>query len=277
MIKHAAGSELPDRDFSVREENISPGTDRLIYSFPRGAGAGTFMHDLLENLNFGDIAAGTGEMKKYVFEKIEQYGYGLEWTDTILVMLNNVVQTPLLVGFPELMLKKIERKQRLSELEFYFSLDRVSKQSLVKLLSAHGVDERIGKRLEFLEVEGFLKGFIDLVFEYDGRYYLLDWKSNHLGRRVEDYRNEVLSNVMVEEAYVLQYLLYTVALHQYLAVRIPNYSYEKEFGGIFYLFLRGMNPDNGSEYGVYHDIPSVTLIEEMSELLVKSEKSLIRV
>jgi exodeoxyribonuclease V beta subunit len=188
-------------------------------------------------------------------------------------MLKNVVTTPLLDSCPELVLHKIEKEQRLSELEFYFCLDRISKQSIGELLTRHGVNERVVKRLEFQEIEGFLKGFIDLVFEYDGQYYLVDWKSNFLGRRVEDYRSNVLTNVMIEESYILQYLLYTVALHQYLTVRMPEYQYEKDFGGVFYLFLRGMNPEYGPGYGVYHDIPSADLVTEMTSLLACTDKS----
>jgi exodeoxyribonuclease V beta subunit len=190
-------------------------------------------------------------------------------------MLTHVVKTPLLNGCPELCLQKISWQQRLSELEFYFPLSRASKKSFVQLLAGHGVDDRVGQRLSFLEIEGFLKGFVDLVFEYDGRYYLADWKSNYLGRRADDYGRESLANVMAEETYILQYLLYTVALHQYLGTRIPDYHYGRYFGGVFYLFLRGIHPDLGPEYGIYHDVPSADLIYEMSRLLVNSKKALV--
>jgi exodeoxyribonuclease V beta subunit len=97
----------------------------------------------------------------------------------------------------------------------------------------------------------------------------VDWKSNHLGYRVDNYRAEELSNVMAHEAYTLQYLLYTVALHQYLKYRIPSYQYEEYFGGVFYLFLRGVNPDSGPSCVIYHDVPDLELINDLSAILVK--------
>ena len=113
-----------------------------------------------------------------------------------------------------------------------------------------------------------LKGFIDLVFEQDGRFYLLDWKSNHLGYKLQDYHHEKLHEVMVREKYVLQYLIYTVALHHYLAQRIADYSYESHFGGLFYVFLRGVRPEKGSEYGIYYTRPAAGLIDRLSKVLV---------
>ena len=97
---------------------------------------------------------------------------------------------------------------------------------------------------------------------------MADWKSNYLGPQADDYRAEQLSHVMAQEAYTLQYLLYTVALHQYLASRIPDYRYEQYVGGVFYLFLRGVHPDSGPSCGIYHDVPDKRLIEDLSRLLV---------
>jgi exodeoxyribonuclease V beta subunit len=112
-----------------------------------------------------------------------------------------------------------------------------------------------------------MKGFVDLVFEWGGRYYLLDWKSNYLGPGVEDYAREALHKVMESSYYVLQYHLYAVALHRYLGARVPGYKYDRHFGGVFYIFLRGVDPAPSPQFGVYYDKPPAGRIASLSSLL----------
>ena len=105
-----------------------------------------------------------------------------------------------------------------------------------------------------------MKGYIDMVFENEGRYYLIDYKSHMLG----NYHHSALNKIIARENYILQYHIYTIALHRYLSTRLPNYNYEQHLGGVYYLFLRGMTPDTGAEFGVYRDMPDLGLIEELS-------------
>jgi len=86
--------------------------------------------------------------------------------------------------------------------------------------------------------------------------------------RIEDYGQESLELAMKKEFYVLQYHIYTLALDQYLNLRLPNYSYEKHFGGVFYIFLRGVDPESGLDYGIYRDLPSPELIGVLREELI---------
>ncbi len=113
-------------------------------------------------------------------------------------------------------------------------------------------------------MRGFMKGYIDMVFEYEGRYYLVDYKSNMLGIQQQNYHHSYLAPVMARDGYILQYHLYVVALHRYLSSRLPNYHYETHFGGVYYLFLRGMNLSSGADYGIYRDKPPVALINRLS-------------
>ena len=115
---------------------------------------------------------------------------------------------------------------------------------------------------------GFVKGFIDLVFEHAGRFYLLDWKSNWLGPRIEDYARPSLEREMIERFYVVQYHLYAVALHLYLSRRLPGYQFHVHFGGVFYLFLRGLDPAR-PEFGVLPDRPSRERVEQLTRLLAE--------
>jgi len=111
-----------------------------------------------------------------------------------------------------------------------------------------------------------MKGYIDLVFRADGRFYLSDYKSNHLGDRLEDYGDAGLRRTMRTHRYHLQYLIYTLALHRYLRRRLRGYDYERHFGGAYYLFLRGMRPEHGPRYGVYHDRPPAALVEALDRM-----------
>src|SRR5262249_13004044 len=117
--------------------------------------------------------------------------------------------------------------------------------------------------LAFTSVSGFMRGFIDLVFEAEGRYWIADYKSNWLGRTLDDYRAERLPPVMARASYRLQYLIYIVVLHRLLRLRLPAYDYDAHVGGVFYLFLRGMTPDLGPASGVFHDRPSRALVEAL--------------
>ena len=110
-----------------------------------------------------------------------------------------------------------------------------------------------------------LRGFIDLVFTCAGRYYLIDWKSNHLGPNSAAYTQERMLAEMLSSGYVLQYHLYCVALHRHLRRTLPGYDYESHFGGVFYLFLRGV--DDSGTTGVFRDRPTLGLVEDLDRLM----------
>jgi len=131
----------------------------------------------------------------------------------------------------------------------------------------------VAEGLSFESLRGLMKGYIDLVFRVDGRFYLADYKSNHLGDRLEDYCGPGLGRAMRVHRYDLQSLIYTLALHRYLRRRLPGYAYERHFGGAYYLFLRGMRPEQGPRYGVYRDRPPLDLIEALDGLFAGKSAS----
>jgi exodeoxyribonuclease V beta subunit len=115
-----------------------------------------------------------------------------------------------------------------------------------------------------------VKGFIDLVFERDGRFFLVDWKSNRLGSDTSAYSHPALQAAMARHHYTLQYHLYTVALHRYLRLRLgARYDYAQHFGGIFYLFLRGIDPADPG-LGIFHDRPPRERIEQIDAHFARS-------
>jgi exodeoxyribonuclease V beta subunit len=90
-----------------------------------------------------------------------------------------------------------------------------------------------------------------------------------LGAQIENYGKKVLENTMKDDFYILQYYLYTLAFHLYLRSRVADYRYETHFGGVFYVFIRGVDCNRGTDYGIYADLPSPRLIEALEESLVR--------
>lgn len=155
-------------------------------------------------------------------------------------MLSHLVEDVTLATLrPGLRLSSVPMNRRLTELEFNLPVPHLSAAALNTALKELGYDV---PSLAFGSLEGYLKGFIDLVFEHDGQYFILDWKSNHLGYTAADYGGAALARAMAEHGYHLQYLLYLIALDRYLAFRIPDYRYDTHVGGVLYLFVRGVRP-----------------------------------
>lgn len=107
---------------------------------------------------------------------------------------------------------------------------------------------------------------MDLVFRHEGRYYLADWKSNWLGHSTSDYSPERLDRAMADNFYHLQSWLYALALQRFLAGRLPDYRYEQHFGGIFYVFVRGLDP-SATERGVHFARPTETFLRGLGDVV----------
>ncbi len=273
-LSHHAATDIavqPDYDDltlmrPVAEHDSTPTDTKNIFNFPRGKQAGTFMHALFEYLDF------TQPDPELIRNQLKHFDYDVEqWEAVITTLVDNVLKTPLEPQQPDLTLSRINHSKRLNELEFYYPLANITAHGLHQVFAQGGHSAQIspeGHRLTFSPVRGFMKGYIDMIFEYEGRYYLVDYKSNMLGSKKKDYHHtDQLAKIMAQEAYVLQYHLYVVALHRYLSVRLPDYRYETHFGGVYYLFLRGIQPDWGTNYGIYRDKPTGALINQLSDYL----------
>jgi exodeoxyribonuclease V beta subunit len=178
----------------------------------------------------------------------------------LLRMLHDVLHAPLPSG---LRLAQVPPSRKLVELEFHLPSPRLDAAELVRTLRQQG---QAVPGLQFGTLRGYLRGFIDLVFEHGGRYYLLDWKSNHLGDAPQDYTADALQRTMAQQGYQLQALLYALALHRHLAQRLPDYRFETHFGGVLYLFVRGVRPAWPAA-GVHAQRPTLPLLEALSALL----------
>jgi exodeoxyribonuclease V beta subunit len=244
------------------------------FAFPKGARAGTCLHDILERLDFREKQPEL--IHELVRARLVAYGFESRWAGTVEAMLRKVLSASLDPVDPDLELRKLGQKDRLTELEFLFALRMISPGELKRLFSVNGgpelppdLPEALG-RLQFSPRRGFMKGFMDLVFHWNGRFYLVDWKSNYLGDGVEHYGRDGLVRAMLEGHYFLQYHLYALALDRYLRLRLPGYRYEAHFGGAYYLFLRGVDPERGPEFGIYRDQPFPGLIRVLGERLIAS-------
>jgi exodeoxyribonuclease V beta subunit len=265
-------TDLPDRDSGVTTaETPYPKEATGMFAFPKGAKAGNLLHDILEHVDFTN--PDTDETKNIVAVKLKQHGFDSQWQETVCEMIGRVASSPLQPGLKGPALSSIGKEDRLNELEFYFPLNRLTPDTLKKTFSQCGMSPypafptKIG-RLNFQPVRGFMKGFMDLVFRHDGRFYLIDWKSNFLGPSVDDYKPEALTKIMEEEFYILQYHLYVLAVDRYLRMRLPGYDYNTHFGGVFYMFLRGVDPSNVTDTGIYRDRPTKETIDYLGDALI---------
>jgi exodeoxyribonuclease V beta subunit len=196
------------------------------------------------------------------------------WQTAVADTVEKVLRTPL-DAETGLCLACVERVERLDELTFHFPVARLDPGRLTALLRTHGPDGPIRgpiPELAFDPVRGYMTGSMDLVFEAGGRYYLADYKSNWLGEGPDAYRAEWLPQVMARETYDLQYLIYSVALIRYLGQRLPEFQYARDFGGVFYLFVRGMDPARGADFGVYRGRPGEELIVALDRYLGQGEE-----
>jgi exodeoxyribonuclease V beta subunit len=273
------GADLADRDAistaedqkeKEPEEAVTQEAPVGIFAFPKGARAGTFMHDIFEHLDFTDPQV----LKSLVADRLKAYGYEMTWLESLCNMVEKVVSAPLDPDNPGFQLARIRNQDRINELEFYFPLKPISAKKIEGLFSTVGspkapdsFPERIG-RMTFSRVKGFMKGFMDTVFQYQDRFYLVDWKSNHLGNRVEDYNQEGVIRAMEEGGYHFQYHIYTVALNMYLKLRLPGFDYKRHFGGVYYIFLRGVDPGRGPHFGIYRHRPPGKLIEALCAQMI---------
>jgi len=256
--------ESPDYDSA--ETVIEPDSEPVtaaegIHAFPGGTHAGTCLHRILEKLDF----AAPDLIRPTVDETLSTFGI-----EGFAGVVSNTIETTLAIplGTPAFRLSEIQKSSRLSELEFTFPINGLTATRLHQLLIQNfGSDfpETIG-RLQFQPSSGFMKGFVDLVVEHAGKFYIFDWKSNWLGPSTASYAQQNLAAEMVRNFYVLQLSIYTVALHRYLVQRVPRYDYEKDFGGVFYIFLRGVDAADPAS-GVFPTRPALGFVEGMNSIL----------
>ena len=239
-----------------------------IFGFARGAHAGQCLHTILEHVDWHDLAGdATRNLVQQTLSAHDLAVAGahpgeLDPVATVLKNLRDLAAARVHERGPTL--AALCGGARIAEWEFVLPMPQASVRALADSLAEREPTfaQQQAERLRDLGTEtlrGFLTGFVDLVAEHDGRYWVLDWKSNHLGDTLEDYHDEALHAAMVHHDYVLQYHLYVLALHRHLQSRLPDYAPERHLGGVCYVFLRGAA--QGRTTGMFHDtVPARTVL-----------------
>ncbi|MBL4900795.1 MAG: exodeoxyribonuclease V subunit beta [Colwellia sp.] len=290
-LRHG-GISTPDRDTELLDnaDRTSKKTKSLRFELAKGAHSGNLLHDILESSDFVTNHESPSHWQESIKWPLVKYG---ELTagfteDDLITWLDEIVATPLnstlllaeqagdlgLVSDEGFCLADISMQQTLRESEFYFPMKEANISALAKLLTDHRnsalVEQNYAHKTNhvrlpsYQSLKGMMHGFIDLVFEQGGKYYVCDYKSSHLGDNFTDYNAQALRNNIEQNYYDLQYLIYCLALHRYLQQNITDYNAEQHFGGIYYLYLRGMTNDKKyTGAGVYF---RKILVDELTAL-----------
>ncbi|WP_312703431.1 exodeoxyribonuclease V subunit beta [Stutzerimonas nitrititolerans] len=235
-----------------------------LHLFPRGPNPGTFLHGLLEMAGregFAQVASDPAALREQIARRCQRRGLDA-WIEPLNSWLGSLLTTPLkLEGDARVSLAELTVYQ--PELEFWFETQRVDVRQIDALVQRHVLPGVPRPALLPDRLNGMFKGFIDLAFEHQGRYYVVDYKSNWLGEGDAAYTDEAMQATVASHRYDLQYVLYLLALHRQLQLRLPDYDYERHVGGALYLFLRGSHAPG---QGIHRARPPRELIEALDAL-----------
>lgn len=244
------------RDFSRQASGL--------HGFHRGPKPGTFLHGLLEwaeAQGFDNAERDDAARRQMISQRCNQRG----WQDDEQ-RLDRWLKTFLGTGFSlpgnrHLQLTQLHWRQ--AEMEFLFASCQVDTHKLDALCQRYIQPGANRPTLLPVQLNGMIKGFIDLVFAHEGQYYVADWKSNYLGPRDSHYTVQALQDEVLHSRYDVQYAIYLLALHRLLRSRLHDYDYEKHVGGALYFFLRGHASES---QGLLVDKPSTAFITELDTL-----------
>jgi len=239
---------------------------RSIHTFARGPEPGTFLHDILEWAavrGFDRVAQDRFTTLEEVSRRCARRGWD-DWAQVIADWLVDLVQWDMGISSRAPMrLADLTPRRCRAEMEFMFQAHGVNIRDLDRLVTDSVLPGTARPVLRHDRVNGMLKGFIDLVFCFEGQYFVLDYKSNHLGDSGEAYGQKAMAHAITGHRYDLQYLIYTLALHRLLKARLEGYDYDRDVGGAVYLFLRGTG--TGGQ-GVYTHKPSKEVVDDLDQL-----------
>lgn len=268
--EHEAVLRRDEPEVAVQPPDVQAWT-RSIFTFPKGARAGTCWHAVYE-----DILLDRKRLKDlpvWVERALTTHGFDVQWRD-VLEKHTRVVMNRVLTD-DGMTLATINSPR--PELEFTMNAGALTMSGLIDAVSPFATPGQLHalQQLRFDKLRGFLKGFMDLVGEHQGRYWILDYKSNWLGGRAEDYHQEALEQAVNEAHYFLQYWIYIVALHRLLKSRLKDYDYDRHVGGAAYLFLRGITAETGNTLGIWVDRPARGLIEALDAWLQQGGQDIV--
>nr|WP_168710921.1 exodeoxyribonuclease V subunit beta [Ningiella ruwaisensis] len=292
------------------KEQVETESETMRFSMIKGALSGNILHDCLEWLDFSQ--ADYDELLTKIEQKYPNFlstiaGNKARKTQQSLLLneadthslqkafadwMQNILNATVILSWetqPDVQakntlsfsLKHLDSNKCLKEAEFYLPIQKLHAKALQACLNRHrdAVSQHYrfsktpAKAISYDQLDGMLHGFIDLSFEYRGKFYVCDYKSTHLGNRFEDYLPDKIARNIQMHDYDLQYLLYSLAMHRYLKSTLENYEFKTHFGGVLYLYLRGMQAceedkasvitDVNKQTGIYFTEIPLELIEEL--------------
>lgn len=254
----------PHKSHSTENSMIyEQGYDRFVFKeLEKGMHVGNMLHNVFEYLDFTDTTDWDKvieiSLQKFTASKKELY------TSWMTYFIGHVLNAEIKIGEDHpFELKSIQNKDKVNELEFDFPIDETF--DITKLQGLFEPNDPKFIYTGFGEVKGMLTGFVDLFFKHNDKYYILDWKSNFLGDKLEQYYPDNLNEAMNESNYHLQYCIYTVAMKRFLESKLgASFDYDKHFGGVIYLFLRGVR--QGQNSGVFTNKLPLEKVEELEQI-----------
>jgi len=267
VFREAAGADSEPVIIPTAPASAEPSVG-LLHGFPRGAAVGTFLHEILEWIGvqgFGRMAQAPALLRDAVARRCAVRGWE-NWIEPLCEWLQDFLRLPLdgTGGSPFTL---AEVSTWVAEMEFWVAVHQLELPRLDALVRAHTQGGAERPPLQPGQLNGMLKGFIDLVVEHDGRYYVIDYKSNWLGPDDGAYTAAAMRAEILAKRYELQYVLYLLALHRLLKLRLPDYDYDSHMGGALYLFLRGSQSPGR---GLHAERPPRELIESLDRLFARS-------
>ncbi len=246
-----------------------------IHLFPRGAAAGTFLHDLLEWAADEGLAraAADADLRRQFLEPRCHSGHWQGQATLLDRWLSALLTTPLPLDGDPIALADLTSYQ--PEMEFWFAVADTPVATIDQRVQQAVAPGQARPTLLPGRLGGMMKGFVDLVFEHGGRYWVADYKSNWLGPEDASYSADAMREAVLDKRYDVQYAIYLLALHRLLKARLPGYAddpaagYERHVGGALYLFLRGI--DEPTQHGCYVDKPPAEQIVALDDLLAGRE------
>ncbi|HJV74727.1 MAG TPA: exodeoxyribonuclease V subunit beta [Noviherbaspirillum sp.] len=255
----ATEEKLLDEESSPAKEETQ---DAPWHRFPRGALPGQFVHAQLEWIaNEGFAIAASGDFPGRVHKRCERAGWEHRQEETA-AWLQAAVTTPL----PPFNAALSQLDNIWAEMEFWVPAADFAVADLDQLCQRHLLDGRARPALQARQLRGMLRGFKDLVCEWGGRYWVLDYKTTSLGRDDAAYHERALADAVAAHRYDVQGTIYQLALHRLLKARLGDrYAPQTHLGGTVFYFLRGVG--NAATRGCYLLAPDAALIEAADALL----------
>lgn len=216
---------------SPDKQSLQPPSDyncinKSAHTLPANSKTGLILHEIFEKIGF---CAERKEIETLVHHSLEKSLYA-PWHEVCTLLIENTLNATLQAHSKHFSLGQIKSAYR--EMPFLFDVSECRKSKIPEITS----------------YKGLIKGVIDLLFYHEGRYYLLDWKTNWLGEESACYSQEKMKEAMEENHYFLQASLYQEAIRRYLQT-VDKRPFEECFGGTFYLFVRGI--EKGKNTGIY--------------------------